>query len=111
MQSGLVNQSMFYETHPEVCFWAANGFQVLPESKKTVAGLLHRRTILARVLGDDHFRWIREQFPKKKQAADDDILDALVALWTAKRIADGEAGRFPAVPVFDEQELDMAIWY
>ncbi len=111
MQSGLINQSMFYETHPEVCFWAANGFQTLPESKKTVAGLLHRRTILARVLGEDHFPLIRDKFPKKKQAADDDILDALIALWTAKRIVAGDAGRFPAVPVYDDKGVDMAIWY
>lgn len=111
MHSGLVNQAMLYEAHPEVCFWAANDYQHLLESKKTTAGLLHRRTILARVFGDDHYPWIREQFPKKKQAADDDILDALITLWTARRIAAGEAGRFPAVPVLDEKGLDMVIWY
>ncbi len=111
MQDGLINQSIFYETHPEVCFWAANDYQPLPESKKTTAGQLHRRTILARVLGQDYFPLIRAQFPLKKQAADDDIADALIALWTARRIGAGQAGRFPAVPVYDEQGLDMAIWY
>ena len=104
-------QSNIYEVHPELCFWAANDQTPLPEAKKKVAGHLHRRTILARVLGEDHFPALRSRHPLKKDAADDDILDALAAYWTATRIAAGEAGRFPENVERDAKGLEMAMWY
>jgi predicted RNase H-like nuclease len=40
---------------------------------------------------------MREQLPKLT-VADDDILDALAALWTARRIQSGSATRLPSGP-------------
>ena len=45
----------------------------------------------------------------KKYLADDDILDAIAALWTARRIANGEAVRHLASPSIDEVVLPMQI--
>jgi hypothetical protein len=41
------------------------------------------------------------------EVADDDILDAFAALWTAERIAPGEAVTLPEVPPRDRHGLPM----
>jgi len=40
----------------------------------------------------------------------DVFLDACAAGWTAKRVMEGTAERFPATPKRDARGLDMAIW-
>ncbi|WP_318639559.1 DUF429 domain-containing protein [Stenotrophomonas sp. STM01] len=47
----------------------------------------------------------------RRQAAKDDVLDALVALWSAERVAAGEAVSLPTLPVSDATGLATAIWY
>jgi len=54
------------------------------------------RSVLGRAAED-----IREAVPRP-EAGDDDILDALAALWTARRIHSGEAVRLPA----EDEECD-----
>ena len=41
----------------------------------------------------------------------DDVLDAFAALWTAGRIARGEASTLPISPLRDSQDLPMEIVY
>jgi predicted RNase H-like nuclease len=43
--------------------------------------------------------------------ARDDIIDALAALWTAERIARGEARMLPPQPPVDEMGLRMEMVY
>lgn len=40
----------------------------------------------------------------------DDVIDAFVSLWTARRIAAGSASRLPAVPPRDHFGLPMEMW-
>lgn len=70
-----------YEIHPEVSFTMWNGGEPIAASKHTREGLDARR-----VLAAAHFGEIP---PTPRGAHEDDLLDALAALWTAERIAAG----------------------
>lgn len=78
-----------FEAHPEVSFQVLAG-RPLPHSKKSWGGQADRRELLASAgievpvdLGDAN------------PVPPDDILDAAVCAWTARRIALGESRRLP----------------
>ena len=48
---------------------------------------------------------------RARDVADDDILDAIAALWTATRIAQGRARTLPETPLADARGLRMEIVY
>jgi len=98
------------EVHPEVCFWAWNAGQPMPASKKTRAGRLRRRRHVEGWLGAGVVAAARRLYARR-DVADDDILDALAALWTATRIVAGQARTLPAVPPVDSTGLRMEIVY
>ena len=68
-------------------------------------GFIERLDLVRSVFGTAAEEF-REAVPRP-EAGDDDILDALAALWTARRIHAGEAVRLPAVEERDERELRM----
>jgi len=74
------------EGHPEVSFTLMKGDKL--HSKHTEAGILERRKLLERYLVN--FRWDDVEVNFKM----DDVFDALALLWTAQRIASGEAVEF-----------------
>ena len=94
-----------YEVHPEVCFHTMNGGRPMEHPKRTGAGFMERYALIS-ALFSGSFESIRAAIPRAK-AADDDILDALAALWTAQRIGAGMAVRLPVVPEFDRYGLPM----
>jgi predicted RNase H-like nuclease len=102
-------QDRVFEVHPEVSFWALAGASMI-HPKDHLAGYLERKTWLEAALGvaipdrTDAFKLARPAKP-------DDILDATVAAWTAKRVVDGVAGRLPAKPERDARGLRMEIVY
>jgi predicted RNase H-like nuclease len=97
------------EIHPEVSFCVWNGDQPMAHPKRSSLGFRERlRLVESRFAGA--FETARRKL-RRGSAADDDILDALAALWTADRIRSGTARCVPA----GEQELDslgipMNIW-
>jgi predicted RNase H-like nuclease len=97
-------QARVREIHPEVCFYAWAG-RPMQHPKRSPEG---RRERLALV--NEHFRdafeIVRLAVPQR-QAADDDILDAFAALWTAERILRGAATTVPAAPPEDRFGLRM----
>ena len=99
-----------YEVHPEVSFWAWNGERPIREAKKTAAGRAIRLGLAASWLGPDVLARARAGRPKR-EVGDDDILDAIAALWTATRLSRGEARTLPPVPSFDASGLPMRIVY
>ncbi len=110
LQSGPDARSRLYEVHPEVCFWAMAGEQPMPARKKSREGKAARQALLEEwlkieVLATARGGWL------KKELADDDILDAAVALWTAERIVSGTALSLPAAPPHDATGLPMRIVY
>lgn len=95
------------EVHPEVCFYFLNGERPLALSKKTSTGQAARQALLRAHFGpavDAVLAWRR-----KLRVQADDLLDALAALWTAERIARGQALTLPADPPRDEHGLRMEI--
>ena len=72
-----------YEIHPEVSFTMWNGGASIEQSKHTAAGIEKRRALAL-----SHFG----QIPAVPRGArEDDLLDALAALWTAERIMAGRS--------------------
>jgi predicted RNase H-like nuclease len=98
------------EVHPEVSFAALNSGRGLPSGKKKSAGSTERRQLLAEVFRAELVDQLIDEVPRS-QAALDDVLDALVALWSAERIAAGKASTLPHPVAVDSQGLVMAIHY
>lgn len=100
------------EIHPEVSFAALNGGHGhgLVDSKRTLPGLEARAQLLANVYGRDAVMALVRSVPAKHAGADD-VLDALVALWSAGRIASGVACSLPTPIEPDSTGLPAAIFY
>jgi predicted RNase H-like nuclease len=102
--------TMIREVHPEVCFWAWNGGRPMSHPKRTPEGRAQRLELVGKHFGDGTFQRVRAKYPRDA-AADDDILDALAALWTAERIARGEARTLPETPPRDSIGIPMEMVY
>jgi predicted RNase H-like nuclease len=98
------------EVHPEVSFRAWNGQRPLAAGKKTPEGRQQRLRLVEGWLGRGVLEVARAGH-RRGELADDDILDAIAALWTATRIAAGAARRLPADPPRDATGLRMEIVY
>ncbi|MGU3495372.1 DUF429 domain-containing protein [Xanthobacteraceae bacterium A53D] len=100
------------ECHPEVSFWAMNGGQALHLPKKVkgdpaMPGLRLRIDLLAAQgmpVGD-----LTRAHARALGAGLDDLVDACACAWTARRIANGTALRFPDPPERDGHGLPVAI--
>jgi predicted RNase H-like nuclease len=66
--------------------------------------------LVASRYGAGAFQQVRDRYPGNV-VADDDIVDAFAALWTASRIYDGNASFIPDLPEVDSAGLRMAIAY
>ncbi len=96
------------EVHPEVSFWAWNERMPMQWPKRTPQGLAERVRLVEGWLGRGVLASARGEH-LKKDLADDDIVDAIAALWTAHRIADGSAETLPRRPPRDSAGLRMEI--
>lgn len=103
-------QNRVFEVHPEVSFWALAGGRPMSHSKKKPEGYEERRSLLMNELGFDIYSR-KEALGIARPAGADDILDAIVAAWTARRRAEGHAGRLPSDPPIDAKGLRMEIVY
>jgi predicted RNase H-like nuclease len=97
-------RSRVREIHPEVCFCAWAGHP-MTFHKRSSEGRAERLQLVEDHFGSG-FEVIRREIPRK-EAADDDILDAFAALWTAERIVRGLATTVPPVPLEDRYGLRM----
>jgi len=96
------------EVHPGISFYFWNGRKPLGHPKKSGFGFMERLALVEKVFGDTA-REVREAVPRR-QATDDDILDAFAALWTAQRIHEGTAEPVSAQEERDDFGLPMQIW-
>jgi predicted RNase H-like nuclease len=101
-------QTAIVEVHPEVCFWVWSARSPMKFSKKKREGRGERLALAEDWLGEGILARARGGH-LKKDLADDDILDAIAALWTAHRIADGSCETLPESPPVDETGLPMQI--
>lgn len=97
------------EVHPEVCFWAWRG-EPMPHAKKHALGRAARLDLVEKHFGRAAFHDVRVRY-RKAEAADDDLLDAFAALWTAERIVQGKSAILPQYPPLDSHGLRMEIVY
>ena len=100
-----------FETHPELAFVMMNGGAPLQLPKKIKSrvnppGLDLRRALLVRAGIDAGIVSMKAA----KGAGDDDLIDALACLVTARRLFRREARSWPQDPPRDEFGLPMAIW-
>ena len=86
-----------YEIHPELSFRAMNHEEVILESKKSKEGFEIRNALLRRHFESFDFESIRNLYPRK-DVMDNDILDAMAVLWSARRIKANEASFLPKIP-------------
>lgn len=99
-----------FEVHPEVAFCALNRMQAIVASKKSLEGATHRRRLLDVAFGHARVGQVLES-ERRRDAADDDVLDALAVLWSALRIAAGKARSLPSAIPSDSAGIPMAIHY
>lgn len=99
-------QARVFEVHPELCFyfWAERNPMRYP--KRTGFGFAERLELVRAAFGRAA-EAIRETVARE-EAHDDDILDALAALWTAQRIHSGTALTIPGgAEQLDDCQLPM----
>ena len=98
--------SRVFEGHPEVSFTALNRDDPLDYTKRTWNGQQRRRNLLVKA----GIR-IGSRLPEPvARAPADDVLDAAVMAWTARRIVQGEAESLPDPPE-EVGGREVAIWY
>jgi predicted RNase H-like nuclease len=99
------DQTRVREVHPEVCFYFMAGGRPMEHRKKKLAGRDERAALLRTHFGDEVDSGLAMR--RRLGCEPDDVLDALVALWTARRIQLGTAVTLPASPVRDTVGLRM----
>ena len=95
------------EIHPEVSLWVLNHKKPTRYKKTRLIGRSERMKLLAPIFSE--LERIVAEARKPKEAAPDDILDALVAAWTASQVVLGKAKTLPDNPEFDSKGLRMEI--
>jgi predicted RNase H-like nuclease len=97
-----------FEVHPEVCFYYWNNRRPMRYSKHSGFGFMERFQLVEQIF-PDLAEEIRQSI-QPKDASDDDILDALAALWTAHRLHSGNAVRISTKQERDDVGLPMQMW-
>ena len=95
------SQARIIECHPEVAFTILAGAP-MAHPKRTPAGYDERRVALERELGVRLWDRVTAR-SVARPAAPDDLLDAVVVAWSARRFAEGRAISLPDPPEFDAQ--------
>ena len=108
LRADAVARGRTHEVHPELCFAQMNGGQALAAGKKSIEGALVRRGLLVQYYGESAVAAL-ERNHDRKAAGMDDRYDALAALWSAERIARGEARSLPEAGELDAMGLVAAI--
>lgn len=106
-------QNAVFECHPESAFVSMNEDVPLDEPKKVKSsvhepGIALRRGLLEKQ-GFPAALWKNADVPAS-MVGPDDLVDACACAWTAARIAEEKAQRFPEDPPVDGKGLRMEIW-
>jgi predicted RNase H-like nuclease len=100
-------QEIVREVHPEVCFYHLNGKRPMSMPKRTAQGHSDRITLLRQWGGSFIDAVVATRRDLRCQP--DDIVDAMVALWTAERVERGIAISIPTTPPLDMDGLRMEL--
>jgi len=100
-------QKRVREIHPEVSFWALNNQKPMQYKKTSLNGRKERMKLLDSIFSGLERIVSETRIPRK--VAPDDILDALVAAWTAAQTVIGKATILAEEPENDCKGLRMEI--
>ncbi|UYP45353.1 hypothetical protein NEF87_001638 [Candidatus Lokiarchaeum ossiferum] len=102
---------IFYESHPEVCFWAFNQGKPMEHYKKTQEGIQERKEVLQNLTSAsfDLFS-IQNHNIKNGKFESDDILDAWVLAFASSKSA-SQIKSLPNPPEYDRLDHPMRIVY
>ncbi|MEM6673484.1 MAG: DUF429 domain-containing protein [Planctomycetota bacterium] len=101
----LRSDARIHEVHPELAFAALAG-RVLQSKKRSWRGACERRELLERA-----GLCVPSDIGVAGDVPVDDVLDAAVCAWSARRIAEGAAEHVPDEPELDETGRPIAIWF
>lgn len=104
-------QDRVIEVHPEVSFWAMNGERPMLNHKSKLEGFDERHVLLSAHLPGVRIPDRKEARMLARPASPDDVLDATVATWTARRFVEGRSERLLPEPLTDGRGLRMEINY
>jgi len=93
------------EIHPELSFYAWNGGRPMSHPKRSSEGRAQREVLVTSHFGEGYANMLK--VPARGRYANDDLLDAFAALWTAERLSSGKAITIPANPPRDSHNLPM----
>jgi predicted RNase H-like nuclease len=93
------------EVHPEVCFYYLASRRPMRHAKKKRDGKAERLELLQAHFGEAVGAALADR--RRLGCAADDVIDAFVALWTARRAWRGEAVTLPGHPPRDPYGLPM----
>jgi predicted RNase H-like nuclease len=98
-------RSRVREVHPEVCFYHVASGRPMTHAKKKRRGREERLDLLRPAFGSAVDAALADR--RVLGCAADDIVDAFVGLWTARRVWAGEAVTIPGAPPRDRHGLPM----
>jgi predicted RNase H-like nuclease len=101
-------QNRVREIHPEILFWALNDQKPIELNKKTAPGQAQRHNLLQKIFTDIDSILARAPI---SGCAMDDVLDAIIAAWTAGQAVIGKAKTLPEKPPLDSKGLKMEMLY
>lgn len=111
LTADMTARSRIREIHPEICFWSLAGRKSMACSKKLKDGIEERKEVLLSVY--PHTKEVVDYALGKylrKDVAEDDILDALVAAVTASKERRGLSS-IPETVEIDSKGLPMEMVY
>jgi predicted RNase H-like nuclease len=107
LRADVTHHPLLREVHPEVSFCLWNVNKAMMHNKKSPAGRSEREALVLSVFGTAYSS-AQSTLPRGRYT-NDDLLDAVAALWTAERVMTGNAKTLPELPPSDSCGLRMEI--
>ena len=100
-----------FESHPELLFQTLNGGMIF-QKKNLKKGIRHRLELIKdeEPVADDFFRDIKEEF-RRNEVQEDDIVDAMVLAYYAKKSEVEGIKTIPEEVEYDSEGLPKAIHF
>ena len=100
-----------YESHPELLYQKLNGGMIY-QKKNLKKGIKHRLELIKAEenVADEFFREIKEEY-RRNEVGEDDIVDAMILAYYAKKSAESGLKTIPAEPETDSEGQIKAIHY
>jgi predicted RNase H-like nuclease len=109
-----LHQRWCFEIHPEVSFYGWNNGVPIQDEKDSDLGRQAREALIDAAWPNarmDLLGSVQQQGINREHYSLDDLNDAFAAVWTARKILQGQAQRIPEAQEIDARGLRMEMWY